>query len=36
LGFIQRTSQGRVATQQAYIHLGLEPPPDTVQPRLIK
>ncbi|MCD4802599.1 MAG: Holliday junction branch migration DNA helicase RuvB [Anaerolineales bacterium] len=35
LGFIQRTSQGRVATQQAYIHLGLEPPADTAQPRLI-
>ena len=36
LGYIHRTSQGRVATQQAYIHLGLEPPPDTIQPRLIK
>lgn len=35
LGFMQRTSQGRVATQQGYIHLGLEPPPDSVQPRLI-
>jgi Holliday junction DNA helicase RuvB len=35
LGFMQRTSQGRVATQQAYLHLGLEPPPDTIQPRLI-
>ena len=35
LGFIHRTAQGRVATQQAYLHLGLEPPPDTIQPRLI-
>ena len=35
LGLMQRTSQGRVATQQAYLHLGLEPPPDAVQPRLI-
>ncbi len=35
LGLMQRTSQGRVATQQAYLHLGLEPPPDSVQPRLI-
>lgn len=36
LGFMQRTAQGRVATRQAYIHLGLEPPEDTVQPRLIQ
>jgi Holliday junction DNA helicase RuvB len=35
LGFLHRTSQGRVATQQAYVHLGLEPPADAVQPRLI-
>ena len=35
LGMMQRTSQGRVATQQAYLHLGLEPPPDAAQPRLI-
>ena len=35
LGFMHRTAQGRVATQQAYLHLGLEPPPDTIQPRLI-
>jgi holliday junction DNA helicase RuvB len=35
LGLMQRTSQGRVATQQAYLHLGLEPPPDASQPRLI-
>ena len=35
LGFLQRTSQGRVATEQAYLHLGLEPPTDAVQPRLI-
>jgi len=35
LGFMMRTSQGRVATRQAYNHLGLEPPEDAVQPRLI-
>ncbi len=35
LGFLQRTSQGRVATEQAYLHLGMEPPTDAVQPRLI-
>ena len=35
LGLMQRTAQGRVATQQAYLHLGLEPPSDTSQPRLI-
>lgn len=36
LGFMQRTSQGRVATSQAYSHLGVEPPESTVQPRLIE
>ncbi len=35
MGFIQRTSQGRTATKQAYEHLGLKPPKDTSQPRLI-
>ena len=35
MGFLQRTSQGRVATRQAYQHLGLEPPKDASQPRLI-
>jgi Holliday junction DNA helicase RuvB len=35
LGLMHRTAQGRVATQQAYLHLGLEPPTDAVQPRLI-
>lgn len=35
MGFIQRTSQGRTATKQAYQHLGLEPPKDASQPRLI-
>jgi Holliday junction DNA helicase RuvB len=34
LGFLERTSQGRVATSGAYEHLGLEPP-KTTQPRLI-
>ncbi len=28
LGFLERTSQGRVATARAYRHLGLEPPQD--------
>lgn len=35
LGYMQRTAQGRVATQLGYLHLGLEPPSDAVQPRLI-
>lgn len=35
MGFLQRTSQGRMTTRQAYEHLGLEPPEDAVQPRLI-
>jgi Holliday junction DNA helicase RuvB len=35
LGFLHRSSQGRVATQQAYQHLGIEPPKDAFQPRLI-
>jgi Holliday junction DNA helicase RuvB len=34
LGFLERTSQGRVATTLAYEHLGLEPPKET-QPRLL-
>jgi Holliday junction DNA helicase RuvB len=34
LGFLERTSQGRVATPAAFEHLGLEPP-RTSQPRLI-
>jgi Holliday junction DNA helicase RuvB len=33
LGFIERSSQGRVATATAYTHLGLAPP-ETPQPRL--
>lgn len=35
LGLLERTSQGRVATPAAYEHLGLEPPRNTQQPRLI-
>jgi Holliday junction DNA helicase RuvB len=35
LGFLERTSQGRVATSAAYQHLGLDPPQDVQQPRLI-
>ena len=35
MGFLQRTAQGRTATRQAYVHLGLEPPEDAQQPRLI-
>ncbi len=34
LGFLDRTSQGRMATAAAYEHLGLEPP-QTNQPRLL-
>ena len=34
LGFLDRTSQGRVATPSAYEHLGFEPP-QTTQPRLL-
>ena len=33
LGFIERTSQGRLATARAYEHLGFEPPPN-LQSRL--
>ncbi|MDZ7845072.1 MAG: Holliday junction branch migration DNA helicase RuvB [Anaerolineales bacterium] len=35
MGFLQRTAQGRMATKQAYLHLGIDPPEDTRQPRLI-
>lgn len=35
LGFMQRTAQGRVATREAYNHLGLEPPQQNAQPRLL-
>jgi Holliday junction DNA helicase RuvB len=35
LGFLERTSQGRVATAAAYEHLGLEPPQNIQQPRLL-
>lgn len=35
LGLLERTSQGRVATAAAYEHLGLEPPQNVQQPRLI-
>jgi Holliday junction DNA helicase RuvB len=35
LGFLERTSQGRVATVAAYQHLGLEPPQNLQQPRLL-
>jgi len=35
LGFLQRTPRGRVATDGAYAHLGLEPPvPQSQQPLL--
>jgi Holliday junction DNA helicase RuvB len=34
LGFLERTSQGRVATLASYEHLGFEPPEDS-QPRLL-
>src|SRR5579859_1282437 len=36
IGFLARTSRGRVATEQAYRHLGIKPPdPGPVQTRLI-
>lgn len=35
LGFLDRTSQGRVATRMAYEHLGLIYPEENKQPRLI-
>ena len=35
LGFLDRTSQGRVATRIAYEHLGLMFPEDRNQPRLL-
>ncbi len=34
-GLIQRTPRGRVATRNAYAHLGLEPPPDSAQGKLL-
>ena len=34
LGFLERTSQGRVATSAAFLHLGFDPP-ETGQPRLL-
>ncbi|MBC8503315.1 MAG: Holliday junction branch migration DNA helicase RuvB [Chloroflexi bacterium] len=34
LGFLDRTSQGRVATPAAYVHIGLEPP-KRQQPKLL-
>ncbi len=36
LGFLDRTPQGRVATSLAYQHLGLEPPFQQQQPRLLE
>jgi Holliday junction DNA helicase RuvB len=35
LGFLDRTSQGRVATRSAYEHLGIAYPEDGGQPRLL-
>lgn len=35
LGFLDRTSQGRMATKSAYEHLGLNFPDDKQQPRLL-
>jgi Holliday junction DNA helicase RuvB len=34
LGFIERTSRGRVATEAAYLHIGMEPP-SNLQNKLI-
>jgi Holliday junction DNA helicase RuvB len=33
LGFLERSSQGRLATASAYTHLGLTPPPATASPQ---
>ncbi len=30
-GFIERTPRGRAATRRAWLHLGLDPPPETAQ-----
>jgi holliday junction DNA helicase RuvB len=30
-GFLERTPRGRAATRRAWLHLGLEPPPDAAQ-----
>ena len=35
LGFLDRTNQGRVATRNAYEHLGITFPEDSQQPRLL-
>jgi Holliday junction DNA helicase RuvB len=35
LGFLERTSQGRVATQHAYEHLNIPYPQQDTQPRLL-
>jgi Holliday junction DNA helicase RuvB len=35
IGFLARTSRGRVATELAYRHLGLEPPQQPQQARLL-
>ena len=35
LGFLQRTPRGRVATRRAYEHLGLPPPAQADQTRLL-
>jgi Holliday junction DNA helicase RuvB len=35
LGFLDRTSQGRVATRSAYAHLKFEYPENGEQPRLL-
>jgi len=34
-GLLARTARGRVATELAYRHLGIDPPPVTVQPSLL-
>jgi Holliday junction resolvasome RuvABC ATP-dependent DNA helicase subunit len=36
VGFLQRTSRGRVATRHAYAHLGLEAPRGTPQASLFE
>ena len=35
-GMLQRTPRGRIATQRAYLHLGIEPPPPGAQGQLMQ
>lgn len=35
IGFLQRSHRGRVATEKAYLHLGIEPPAQIAQKKLV-